>query len=170
MKVKNITKRDKVYERRELTYDFLGEWAIVRRWAQINYDLTRAELEMLLFLHKRKLFTRQDFAQFSNFMQWDTKRFDKLLREGWVYIWRQRKQGETNLYEVSFKSKKLITSIYKKLTGLEPIPMSPRRNKAFRKNAPFHQKTLAHAIVSFNDRFKEQQQRPSPVELYSEFR
>jgi hypothetical protein len=63
----------------------------------------------------------------------------------------------------------MVTSIYKKLTGLEPIPTSSRRNKAFRKNAPFHQKTLAKAIVDFNDRLKEQQQRPSPGELHSEF-
>lgn len=168
--MKRIVKRDKNYERRELTYDFLGEWAIVRRWAQVNYNLTRSELEMILFLHKRRLFTRADFAEYSKFMQWDRDRFDRLLREDFIYIWRKRGFGEANMYEISFKSKKMVTSIYKKLTGLEPIPVSPRRNKAFRKNAPFHQKTLSHAIVSFNDRFKEQQQRPSPEGSHSEFR
>jgi hypothetical protein len=167
--MKRIIKRDKAYERRELTYDFLGEWAIVRRWAQINYDLSRSDLEMILFLHKKRLFVRADFAEYANFMLWDRNRFDRLLREEWIYIWRKRGFGETNMYEVSFKAKKMVTSIYKKLTGLEPIPTSVRRNKAFRKNAPFHQKTLAKAIVDFNDRFKEQQQRPSPGELHSEF-
>ncbi len=167
--MKRIIKRDKNYERRELTYDFLGDWSIVRRWAQVNYNLSLADLEMILFLHKKRLFTRADFANFAKFMDWDRDRFDRLLREDWIYIWRKRGFGEANMYEISFKAKKMVTSIYKKLTGLEPIPVSPRRNKAFRKNAPFHQKTLANAIVGFNERFKEQQQRPSPGESYSEF-
>jgi len=169
MKVKRIRKRDLTYERRDLTYDFLGEWSIVRRWAQINYNLRLADLEMILFLHKKRLFTRADFADYANFMDWDRDRFDRLLREDWIYIWRKRGFQEANMYEVSFKAKKMVTSIYKKLTGLEPIPTSVRRNKAFRKNAPFHQKTLAKAILDFNDRLKEQQQRPSPGESHNEF-
>lgn len=161
MKIKRKYKKEKVYERRPLTYDFLAEWAIVRKWAKINYDLSTADLEMLLFLHKQQLFTRTDFAEYANFMSWDRDRFDRLLKEDWIYIWRKRGFGETNMYEVSFKCKKMITSIYKKLVGLEPIPVSPRRNKVFRETAPFHQKTLAKAINSFNDRFKERRQRPS---------
>ena len=161
MKIKRKYKKEKVYERRPLTYDFLAEWAIVRKWAKINYNLSTADLEMLLFLHKQKLFTRSDFAEYANFMSWDRDRFDRLLKEEWIYIWRKRGFGETNIYEVSFKCKKMITSIYKKLIGLEPIPVSPRRNKVFRETAPFHQKTLAKAINNFNDRFKERRQRPS---------
>jgi len=161
MKIKRKYKKDKAYERRPLTYDFLAEWAIVRKWAKVNYDLSTADLEMLLFLHKQKLFTRADFAEYANFMSWDRDRFDRLLKEDWIYIWRKRGFGEANMYEVSFKCKKMITSIYKKLVGLEPIPVSPRRNKVFRETAPFHQKTLAKAINNFNDRFKERKQRPS---------
>lgn len=71
------------------------------------------------------------------------------------------------MYELTHKAKKMITSVYKKMTGLEPIPESSRRNKAFRKNAPFAQKTLANAIRSFN---QEHKQRPSPGSDSSEFR
>lgn len=161
MKITKKFRKQKIYERTELKYDFLADWSIVRRWAQINYDLSRSDLEMLLFLHKKQLFTRADFTEYANFMTWDKDRFDRLLREDWIYIWRKRGFQEANMYEVSFKTKKMITSIYKKLVGLEPIPASPRRNKVFRDNAPFHQKTLAKAINEFNDRFKEHKQRPS---------
>jgi len=59
------------------------------------------------------------------------------------------------MYELTQKAKKMIPSVYKKITGLEPIPESSRRNKAFRKNAPFAQKTLANAIRSFNQEHKQ---------------
>lgn len=161
MKVRKTIIYEKVIKREPLKYDFLTEWAIVRRWAQINYGVSRSDLEMLLFLHGNRLFRKTDFDEYKNFMEWDSGRFNRLLKNGWISEWRQKNYNEGQLYEVSFKAKKMINSIYKKLTGEEPIPTSSRRNKAFRNNAPFHQKTLAIAITDFNRRIKERKQRPS---------
>jgi DNA-binding PadR family transcriptional regulator len=97
-------------------------------------------------------------------MSWDRARFDKLLRDGFISKWRERKRGEFDVYEVSFKGKKMIASIYRKLLGLEPIPESPRRNIVFRPNATFAQKTLAIAIKRINKEARECKQRPSPEE------
>lgn len=162
MKVRKTIIYEKVIKREPLRYDFLTEWAIVRRWAQINYKISRSDLEMLFFLHGNRLFRKTEFDEYKNFMPWDSSRFNRLLKEGWITEWRQKNYNEGQLYEVSFKTKKMITSIYKKLIGEEPIPTSTRRNKAFQKNAPFHQKTLAIAITDFNRRIKERKQRPSP--------
>lgn len=162
MKVRKTIIYEKVIKREPLRYDFLTEWAIVRRWAQVNYKINRSDLEMLFFLHGNRLFRKTDFDEYKNFMPWDSQRFNRLLKEGWITEWRQKNYNEGQLYEVSFKTKKMITSIYKKLIGEEPIPTSTRRNKAFQKNAPFHQKTLAIAITDFNRRIKERKQRPSP--------
>lgn len=159
MKVRKTIIYEKIVQREPLKYDFLTEWAIVRRWAQVNYSIRLSDLEMLFFLHGNRLFRKSDFDEYKNFMTWDSQRFNRLLKDGWISEWRQKNYNEGQLYEVSFKAKKMITSIYKKLTGEEPIPTSVRRNKAFRKNAPFHQKTLAIAITDFNRRRK---QRPSP--------
>jgi hypothetical protein len=65
------------------------------------------------------------------------------------------------MYELSFKAKKMVASIYRKLMGLEPIPESPRRNIVFRPNATFAQKTLAIAIKRINKEAKEYKQHPS---------
>lgn len=162
-KVIRSKKVNKLYQRRTNDFDFLKNWAIVRRWAVINYELkSLVELETILFLYSEKLFTRTQYENYSNFLSWDKNRFKKLLDEGWIYIWRKRGFGETNLYEVSHKGKKMVNSIYKKLLGLEPIPESKRRNKVFNKTAPFSQKTLAIAIKQHNKDLKERKQRPSP--------
>lgn len=161
-KVRRLFIYDQKVVRRPLQYDWLTEWAIVRRWAQVNYGIRLTDLEMLLFLHGNRLFTKTDFDEYKNFMTWDSQRFNRLLKDGWISEWRQKTYNQGQMYEVSFKAKKMITSIYKKLDGREPIPTSSRRNKAFRDNAPFHQKTLAIAIVDFNRRIKERKQRPSP--------
>lgn len=161
MKVRKTIIYEKIIKREPLRYDFLTEWAIVRRWAQVNYKINRSDLEMLFFLHGNRLFRKTDFDEYKNFMPWDSQRFNRLLKDGWITEWRQKNYNEGQLYEVSFKTKKMITSIYKKLIGEEPIPTSTRRNKAFQKNAPFHQKTLAIAITDFNRRIKERKQRPS---------
>ena len=94
-------------------------------------------------------------------MSWDRERFNRLLKDDWIYIWRKRSHQEANLYEVSYKGKKLVNSIYKKLLGLEPIPESDRRNVVFKEKAPFSHKTLAIAIKRHNKELKEHKQRPS---------
>jgi hypothetical protein len=163
---KKVTHRrdnDKVYRRKQGDYDFLKNWTIIRKWAIIKHELkSQSDLEILLFLYSEKLFTRTQFAEYSNFLSWDRDRFDRLLREGWIYIWRHRNYQETHMYEVSYKGKKMISSIYKKLLGLEPIPESTRRNKIFLKTAPFSHKTLAIAIKNHNKELKERKLRPSP--------
>ena len=161
---KKITYRrpDKLYARKEGPYDFLKHWTVIRKWAIVNYDLkSLADLEMILFLYSEKLFTRTQFDTYSNIMSWDRERFNRLLREDWIYIWRKRSHQETNLYEVTYKGKKMVNSIYKKLLGLEPIPESPRRNKVFRDPKLFTHKTLALAIKNHNQELKERKQRPS---------
>jgi hypothetical protein len=153
---------EKVYERTEPKYDFLKHWTIIRKWAIANYQLkSTADLEMILFLYSEKLFTRTQFDNYSNIMSWDRERFNRLLKDDWVYIWRKRSHQEANLYEVSYKAKKMVISIYKKLLGLEPIPESDRRNVVFKEKASFSHKTLALAIKSHNKELKEHKQRPS---------
>jgi hypothetical protein len=163
---KKVTHRrdnNKIYGRKQGEHDFLKNWALIRKWAIIKNELkSNADLEMLLFLYSEKLFTRTQFSEYAKFLSWDKDRFNRLLREDWIYIWRHRNHQETHLYEVSYKGKKMINSIYKKLLGLEPIPESTRRNKVFLKTAPFSHKTLAIAIKKHNNDLKEHKQRPSP--------
>jgi hypothetical protein len=163
-KIKKVIRKrpDKIYQRRDARFDFLKNWGIIRKWAIHNYAIkSQADIDMLMFLYTEQLFTRAKFQEYAKFMSWDRARFDKLLRDGFISKWRERKKGEFDVYEVSFKGKKMIASIYRKLLGLEPIPESPRRNIVFRPNATFAQKTLAIAIKRINKEARECKQHPS---------
>jgi hypothetical protein len=151
---KKIHYEKKPYIRKEAKHDFMKNWTIVKKWILANYDITTPELELILFLYSEKLFTRTQFEEYSNFLTWDRMRLHKLIQKEYVYIWRKGVRHEQNLYEVSFKGKKMVSSMYKKLLGLEPIPESKRRNKVFLKKAPFAQKTLAIAIKNYNTKLR----------------
>ena len=162
---KNPTKgyNDKVrinYDRRQPTFDYLKYLRIVRYWAKRTHEVGLADLEMLLFLYSERLFKRSDFNYYEELFSWDTSRFNDLLRDGWISVWRKSKGSEPALYEVSYKGKRLIVSIYKKLSGEEIISESPQRNPIFKKSSPYTDKVYKRAIKRMN-KATERQRRPS---------
>ena len=94
-------------------------------------------------------------------MSWDRLRFNRLLRDGFIRKFREKRWGEALLYEVSRKGKKMIATIYRKLLGFEELPESPRRNKIFKRDAPFSHKILSIAVKDANRDLKERRRRPS---------
>ncbi len=66
MKVRKTIIYERIVKREPLKYDFLTEWAIVRRWAQVNYGIRLSDLEMLLFLHGNRFFRKSDFDEYKN--------------------------------------------------------------------------------------------------------
>lgn len=162
---KNPTKgyNDKVrinYDRRQPTFDYLKYFRIVRYWAKRTHGVGLADLEMLFFLYSERLFKRSDFNDYEEIFSWDVSRFNDLLRDGWISKWRNQRGSEAALYEVSYKGKRLIVSIYKKLAGEETISESPRRNPIFKKSSPYTDKVYKRAIKKMN-KATGQQQRPS---------
>ena len=159
---KRVTHRkEKVYKRDQGDYDFLKYWSVVKKWTQANYELSSSDLDFLLYLYSEKLFTRQQFKDHSNFISWDARRWDRLMKGEWIIVWRKGSMHEANLYDTSYKAKKMINTMYKRLLGLEPIPTSPRRSKILRKKAHYSHKVLAMAVNKCNADFKERKQRPS---------
>jgi hypothetical protein len=65
---------------------------------------------------------------------WDSKRWNNLLKEGWITVWRERNRTtqKYNIYKVSFKCKQLINKMYRIMLGEEDIPTSKRRNNIMR--------------------------------------
>jgi hypothetical protein len=61
---------------------------------------------------------------------WDNRRWNRLLQEDWIKVWRKRNHTtqKYNLYKMSFKGKQLINRIYRIMLGEEDIPTSERRN------------------------------------------
>jgi hypothetical protein len=134
-------------------------YRVVRYWAMRTYDITTPELEMLFFLYDEKLFTISKFDKYDNIFSWNTRRLYKLQNKGLVHVWRAAGHHEARLYELTYKAKRMIFSIYKKLNGEEPIPTSERRNPIFRKNSSYTDKVYAMAIKDFNEEIKESKPR-----------
>lgn len=145
------------YDRKQPKFDYLKYFRVVRYWAKRNHNVSLADLEMLMFLYGERLFKRTDFNKYEQIFSWDVNRFENLLREGWISVWRKRNGDEAALYEISFKGKKLMSSVYKKLAGEEPISESSGKNPIFKKSSPYTDKVYKRAIESMNSSIKQQQ-------------
>lgn len=142
--------------------DYLKYWRVIRYFIKAKYKLTTAELEMLLFLKTEGRFSRDNFDEFNEVMSWDVKRFEKLRKEGWIEVFRVgNKPGQRRaLYQLSYKSQRVITSVYKKLEG-EEIPESPSANPMFKKEVSYSDKVYRNAIKNINQSIR-QRRYPSP--------
>jgi len=143
-----------------LANDYLKYWRVIRQYIKIKYNLTQSDLDVILFLNSENYFSKDKFAEFDRILSWDENRFDKLLRDGWIEVFRERKGKTKGLYNLSYKAKRVITSIYKKLNG-EEMPTSPSQNPMFLKNVSYMDKRYREAIKNMNE-FIRQQRHLSP--------
>lgn len=138
--------------------DYLKYWRVIRRFIKVKYNLSESDLDILLFLNSEGKFTRSKFKEFDRILSWDRKRFERLMNEGWIDVFRKRDGNLAGLYELSYKAKRVITSIYKKLSG-EEIPTSPTTNPIFLRNVSYTDNRYKKAITEMNAFIKQQQQR-----------
>ena len=88
-------------------------YRLVRKWACKTYDLNDADLELLIYLDCKNLFTRNDFIEGVYTYSWDKARWERLRQNGWIDVWRHRNRTtiKYSVYKTSFKAKQLITRI-----------------------------------------------------------
>ena len=132
--------------------NLLKHYRIIRKWASRNNDLNDADLELLIYLDCMDLFTKHDFELGAYSYSWDNRRWNKLIQNKWVEVWRHRNRTtqKYNIYKVSFKAKTLIRRIYRIVLGGEDIPISPRRNKIM-KGETYMDKVLKTSIKNVNN-------------------
>jgi hypothetical protein len=134
----------------------------VRHFAKLRYGLGTADLEMLLYLRTEKYFTKDKFDEFGSIMSFDTQRFKRLRREGWIDSFRIHTTKRKALYTVSYKTIRMIASIYNKLDGKEPLPTSREMNPMMiKKNQTYMNRQMLKAANRMNEAIQ-QQQHPSP--------
>jgi hypothetical protein len=149
------------------SHDYLKYWRVIRQYVKIRYGLSQADLDMLLFLYTESYFGKDKFKEYAQLVSWEVKRFDRLLRDGWIENFRAGGSRRIKaLYNLSFKAKKMIASIYAKLSG-EEIPMNATNNPMFKKNVKFSDKVYRNMIIAMNAETKQkklrgQEQRPVP--------
>ena len=131
--------------------NLLKHYRIIRKWACKNYDLNDADLELLIYFDCMDLFTREDFKIGTYSYSWDNRRWNRLLKEGWIIVWRQhnRTTQKYNIYKVSFKCKQLISRMYRIMLGKEDIPTSLHRNKIM-KGKTYMDKVMITSINNVN--------------------
>lgn len=145
----------KNYDRKEPTHDYLKYWRVVRFWVKATHGISTPDLEMMLFLYSEEIFDKKKFKDFGQIMSWDKNRFDRLLRDNWIIVWRKRYKNQKTLYELSFKGKKLINTVYKKLNG-EEIDEAPSNNILFRGNVSYAGKVYRNRIIEMNEAIQRQ--------------
>mgnify|MGYP003628057376 FL=1 len=129
----------------------LKHYRIIRKWACKNNGLNDADLELLIYLDCVNHFTKKDFKIGTYSYSWNNRRWNKLLKEGWITVWRHRNRTtqKYNIYTISFKLKQLISRIYRIMLGDEDIPTSLRRNKIM-KGDSYINKVLITSIENVN--------------------
>jgi hypothetical protein len=130
---------------------FLKHYRIIRKWACKTCNLRDADLELLLYLNALDFFTIEDFKIGTYSYSWDNRRWNRLLKEGWIVVWRHRNRTtqKYNMYKVSFKCKQLISRIYRIIVGDEDIPETKRANKIMKGNS-YIDKVLSKSIQNVN--------------------
>jgi len=131
--------------------NLLKHYRIIRKWACKNNGLNDSDLELLIYLDCVDLFTIKDFKKGTYSYSWDNRRWNKLIQNDWVVVWRNRNRTtqKYNIYKVSFKGKQLIQRIYRIMLNEEDIPTSMRRNKLIKGNS-YTDKVMTQAIYNVN--------------------
>ena len=98
------------------------------------------------------LFSKHDFEIGTYSYSWDNRRWNKLLKNGWIVVWRHRNRTTQKYHidKVSFKCKQLISRMYRIMLGDEDIPTSERRNKIISGNS-YSDKVFTKAIYNVNN-------------------
>jgi hypothetical protein len=139
--------------------DYLKYWRLARRYVKVKYNLKFADLEMLLFLYTEGYFDKRLFHEYKQVFPWEKNKMERLISEGWITIFRKKKPGTREIYELSFKAKAIISNLYDICEG-KTITMDARYNKMFRGDASFTDKVFRNAIKKRNKIIR-QQQHPS---------
>ena len=94
--------------------NLMKHYRIIRKWACRNNNLNDAELELLIYLDCMDMFTKQDFKTGCYSYSWDNRRWNRLLKEGWIVVWRNRNRTTQmyNIYKTSFQCKHLIQQVH----------------------------------------------------------
>lgn len=135
------------------SHDYMKYWRVIRYWVKAKYKIGTPDIDMLLFLYSEDIFNKTKFNEFDELMSWNVNRFDQLLKNGWIHVWRKKRGKETTLYELTYKAKRLVNLIYRKLNG-EEIGEDHRTNPLFRNDASFMDKVYRQSIIKLNEERK----------------
>jgi len=135
--------------RKQPSNDYLKYWKVVKYWVKRKYAISSGDLDLMLFLYSEHLFNKTKFEEFNELMSWDSNRFYRLIKEGWIHKWREKKGKQAALYELTIAGKRMIYNVYKKLNG-EKFSESYVNNPIFKHDVKFRDKVYRNYIKKIN--------------------
>jgi hypothetical protein len=139
-------------------HDYLKFWRVISYYFKSKHGLTQADLDTILFLYSEKYFDKKKFKDFNELLSWNVGRFDRLLRDGWITVFRPRIGHRKTIYELSYKGQNMCADIYRKLNG-EEIPVSLSQNSMFHKNVSYFDKVYRNMIKEMTAFTRQQRHR-----------
>ena len=126
--------------------NLLKYYRLIRKWACKTYGLKDADLELLVYLDCKSRFTRNEFIEGAYTYSWDKNRWERLRKDGWIDVWRNRNRTtiKYSIYKTSFKCSQLISRIYRIMLAQEDLPTSER--SVFYNNKSYTDKVYNKAI------------------------
>lgn len=121
-------------------------YRVVRKWVSKNYSIAEGDLEILIYLECLELFKRHDFETNQLTYGWDKARWLRLMKDGWVDVWRKRNNTtcKYSIYKVSYKGKRMINRMYRILTGEEEMTFKFPKKR-------YSEKILVNAVEKANE-------------------
>lgn len=138
--------------------DYLKFWRVISYYFKSKHGLTQADLDTILFLYSEKYFDKAKFSEYNELLSWDKYRFGRLLRDGWISVFRKRIGHRKTIYELSYRGVNLCEDIYRKLNG-EEIPTSLSQNSMFHKNVSYFDKVYRNMIKEMTSFTRQQRHR-----------
>ena len=129
--------------------DYLKYWRIVRFYYKSKYGIKQDELEMILFLYSEQYFNEKTFFHFNTVLQWNRHRLKNMIRDGWVEVFREKVRGRKAMYQLTYKAKRLVNDIYRKLQG-ESFVTHAHLVPMFGKSPNYVEKRYKRIILELN--------------------
>ena len=114
----------------------------------------------MLFLYSERYFSKDKFDEFDELISWNKNRFEELRQGGWIDVFRKDKGSRRTVYEISYKGRKMVGLVYKKLNG-EEFSENPSINPMFKRDVPYMHKVYRNYIKGMN-KFIQQQRHQTP--------
>lgn len=137
--------------------DYLKYWRVIRKYYQMKYELSPAEIDTLLFLYSEEYFSKAKFDEFDRLLSWSRDRFGTLRKKGFIEVFRRGGQTRRAIYQLSMKATRMVTDIYNKLDGQRIAKSTSPFNKA---DLSFIEKGHKKMIDKMNESILQQQRQP----------
>jgi hypothetical protein len=132
----------------------------------MKYNLSQEDLDVLFYIHDEKYFSNYKFEQYEKLMSWDKDRLKDLCKRGWINkLAPGNKYGQRNVYEVTMKTQRVVTNIYKILNGDGYPTISQRLSRTHRR---YLEKRYKRFIVSLIEELKENKKKQAEIDAANE--